>query len=185
MKNDFLPRGLFLASSLLISLALIAGAGCSSTKPTVQRPPSYSDSGPVPVLNYYHMLSRMTVGELGRERMVLAALPANPNTQMRMAMLLGHPRGPQDLPKATAILEGLIKSPDPESISLQALARLLADSYTERQRLDGAAERQGQQLRESQRKAAELQEKIDALTDIERSLPIRSRNARPASEATK
>lgn len=170
-----------LAGALLGLILGLGLAGCAGTTAKVAPPLRYSDPGPIPVLNYYHMLSRMTANELGRERMVLAALPSNPNTQIRMAMLLGHPRGPLDLPKATALLESLIKSPDPESISLQALARLLADSYIERQRLDGLVERQGGQIKEGQRKAAELQEKIDALADIERTLPARSRTARPAT----
>lgn len=183
-KLLFSIRGRLAGGGLCLCLAL-GLVGCAGTPANVAPPLRYSDPGPIPVLNYYHMLSRMTANELGRERMVLAALPSNPNTQIRMAMLLGHPRGPLDLPKATALLEGLIKSPDPESISLQALARLLADSYIERQRLDGLVERQSVQIREGQRKAAELQEKIDALADIERTLPARSRTSRPATGGTR
>jgi hypothetical protein len=161
------------ACALLLCLVL---AGCAAT-PTAPRVPRFDDPGPEPALNYYHFLSRMTANELGRERMVLAALPANPNTQIRTAMLLGHPRGPQDLLKATALLESLMKSTDPVSISLQPLARMLADNYIERQKLESQIDRQGVQLKESQRKAVELQEKIDKLADIERSLPPR----RPAA----
>jgi len=161
------------AFSLLLCLAL---AGCAATS-IAPRAPRFDDPGPEPALNYYHFLSRMTANELGRERMVLAALPANPNTQIRTAMLLGHPRGPQDLVRATALLESLMKSTDPVSISLQPLARMLADNYIERQKLEMQVDRQGSQLKESQRKAVELQEKIDKLADIERSLPPR----RPAA----
>ena len=162
------------ACALLLCLAL---AGCAATPVAQQRVPRFDDPGPEPALNYYHFLSRMTANELGRERMVLAALPTNPKTQIRTAMLLGHPRGPQDLLKATALLESLMKSTDPVSISLQPMARMLADNYIERQKLESQIDRQGLQLKESQRKAVELQEKIDKLADIERSLPPR----RPAA----
>jgi len=155
-------------------------AGCAA-EPPVQRQPRFDDAGPVPALNYYHMLSRMTPHELSRERMVLAALPTNPNTHMRTAMLLGHPRGPQDLGKAIALLENMMKSTDPVSISLQPLARMLADNYIERQKIEWQIDRQGLQLKEQQRKVAELQEKIDALAEIERNLPARSRSGRPAA----
>jgi uncharacterized protein with von Willebrand factor type A (vWA) domain len=111
---------------------------------------------------------------------VLAALPASPNTQLRSAMVLGHPRGPLDLPKAIGLLDGVLKSADPAAVALQPLARLLADNYAERQRLETQLERQAQQLKESQRKAAELQDKIDSLADIERTLPQRPRTTRPA-----
>ena len=40
--------------------------------------------------------------------------------------------------------------------------------------------RLAQQLKESQRKRDELQEKIDALADIERSIPIRPNTVKPA-----
>lgn len=135
-------------------------------------------------LNYYQMLNRMTPAQLARERTALAGA-SSPAGQLRLAMLLGHPKAPTDLPKAVALLEGLLKSPEPAAISLQPLARLLADNYGERLRLDGQLEKQGQMLKESQRKSAELQEKIDGLADIERTLPQRPRATRPGSGVTR
>ncbi|WP_265942681.1 permease [Dechloromonas sp. A34] len=127
----------------------------------------------MPPLAYYQLLSRLSPAELSRERLVLAALPQNPNTHLRTAMLFGHPRGPQDLGKATQQLELVLKSNDPAAVSLQPLARLLADNYAERQKAEGQLDRQGQQLKDSQRKTLELQEKLDGLADIERTLPTR------------
>lgn len=101
---------------------------------------------------------------------MLAAQPATPNIQIRQAMLLGHPRSGLDSGRALALLEGLLKSTDPAAVELQPLARLLADQYAERLRLDSQLDRQGGQLKESQRKAQELQEKLDSLADIERTL---------------
>lgn len=95
-------------------------------------------------------------------------------------MVLGHPRGPQELPKAIALLDGVLKSTDPSAVALQPLARLMIDNYIERQRQDVWSDKQGQQLKESQRKVIELQEKIDSLADIERTLPQRPRAPRPA-----
>ena len=129
---------------------------------------------------YYQMLQRMTPAQINRERSVLAALPPTPNTQVRTAMVLGHPRGQQDLAKALALLEGVLKSADPAALGLHPLARLLADNYAERQKLETQLEKQGQQLKDSQRKAVELQEKIDSLAEIERTLPQRPRATRPA-----
>jgi hypothetical protein len=130
-------------------------------------------------LSYYQLLSRMTLAELGRERMVLAALPRSPNTQLRLAMLFGYPRAQQDMGRAMAQLDSVLKSKDPAAIALQPLARLLADNYAERQKMEANLDRQGLLLKESQRKATELQEKIDDLADIERTLPARPQAARP------
>lgn len=161
-------------TGLLLS-CLLLGA-CANT--VSQRSPRFDGPGQLPPLGYYQMLSRMSPAELGRERSVLMALPPTPNQQLRLAILLAYPRAPQDLGKAIALLEGILKANDPASASLHPLARLLADNYLERQRQELQLERQGGQLRESQKKAAELQEKIDGLADIERTLLPRPRSER-------
>lgn len=155
---------------------LLLGA-CAST--INQRPQRFDGPGQLPTLAYYQMLSKMSPAELGRERQVLAALPPIPNTQLRQAMLLGHPRAAQDLGKAISLLDGILKANDPASLSLHPVARLLADNYLERQKQEAQLERQVAQLKESQKKAVELQEKIDGLADIERTLPQRTRPERP------
>ncbi|MGV0950580.1 MAG: permease [Azonexus sp.] len=175
-------RWMAIRGSIFVLAVLMAG--CAATPPAVPpaAPPvtASEDAGPLPTLAYYQMLQRMTPAQVNRERMVLAALPPTPNTQLRTAMVLGHPRGQQDFTKALALLEGVLKSTDPGSVSLHPLARLLADNYSERQKLETQLEKQGQQLKDSQRKTVELQEKIDELADIERTLPQRPRATRPA-----
>ena len=185
MKSNFSKQScrtnaLFPGIALVLFLGL---SGCSSSPPTKESTlPEVVAPTPSAMLPlaYYQMLSRMTQAELGRERMVLAALPHGANTQVRMAMLLGHPRAQQDLSRAIALLENALKSTDPTSIGLQGLARLMADNYIERQKIEAHLDRQGQQLKENQRKLVELQEKIDGLADIERTLPQRPRAVRPA-----
>jgi hypothetical protein len=171
--------------SLLVVLSL-ALTGCASAppeatpiEPEVEAPEPSPVPSPMHPLSYYQLLSRMTLAELGRERMVLAALPRSPNTQLRLAMLFGYPRAQQDMGRAMAQLDSVLKSKDPAAIALQPLARLLADNYAERQKMEANLDRQGLLLKESQRKATELQEKIDDLADIERTLPVRPQAARP------
>ena len=181
MTNNNNPPGsrfTLVATRASITALLILLAGCATAPPAATQsavmpaaPAAVSDdAGPLPA-------------QINRERMVLAALPPTPNTQVRTAMVLGHPRGQQDLTKALALLEGVLKSADPAAPGLHPLARLLADSYAERQRLEAQLEKQGQQLKDSQRKAVELQEKIDSLAEIERTLPQRPRATRPGGVA--
>jgi len=187
-SNNNLPCTRFTAAARIpIAALLMLLAGCAATPPastqsaaTPAAPAVVSDDAAVlPALAYYQMMQRMTPAQINRERLVLAALPPTPNTQVRTAMVLGHPRGQQDLTKALALLEGVLKSADPAALGLHPLARLLADNYAERQKLDSQLEKQGQQLKDSQRKAVELQEKIDSLAEIERTLPQRPRATRP------
>ncbi|MCH2222005.1 MAG: permease, partial [Dechloromonas sp.] len=96
-----------------------------------------------------------------------------------MAMLLGHPRVQQDLNRGLALLDSVLKSSDPAAVPFQPLARQVADNYLERVKLENQLDRQGQQLKDSQRKASELQDKLDSLADIERTLTPRQRSGKP------
>lgn len=188
MTNNNNPPGKRFTAATRVSVTalLMLLAGCAATPPAATQsalmpatPAAVSDdAGALPALAYYQMLQRMTPAQINRERQVLAALPPTPNNQVRTAMVLGHPRGQQDFTRALALLDGVLKSADPAAASLHPLARLLADNYMERQKLETQLEKQGQQLKDSQRKAVELQEKIDSLAEIERTLPQRPRATR-------
>jgi hypothetical protein len=159
-----------------LAALMLASSACTTAPMKKAR---QDETTPEAALVYYHGLSRMTPAELGRERMVLTAVPQTPYTQVRMAMLLGHPRVQQDLGKALSLLDSVLKSSDPAAIAFHPLARAVADNYLERTKLDGQLEKQGQQLKDSQRRATELQEKLDSLADIERTLTPRSPAVRP------
>jgi septal ring factor EnvC (AmiA/AmiB activator) len=176
---------------LSLALGALALAACSAN-PSLEETASRAETA---ALAYHQAMYRMSLQELGRERQALAAEHAAPEAQVRLAMLLGYPRGQQDLPRAIAVLDGVLKSGDPAAVSLHPLARLLGDHFGERQKLEAQIERQAQQLREAQRKAldsqgrvtelqartAELQSKLDSLADIERTLPQRPKPGRSSA----
>ena len=141
--------------------------------------PQVNETAMLPLLGYYHLLQRMTSAELTRERQMLARIPASPSVQVRQAMLLGMPRATTDLPRALSLLEAVQRLHAPEAASLHPLARVLSTQYQERIKLETQNDRLTQQLKESERKRYELQEKIEALTDIERSIPIRPNVGKP------
>ncbi len=178
MKNDFSGASMRHRLSVVLFSSCLALAGCAGT-PDGLPTNRFDGPGVAPVLSYYQMLGRMSSAELNRERSVLAALPPNPNTHLRQAMLLGHPRGPQDLGRALVLLEGIMKSSEPSAVNLNFVAKMLIDNYSERQKLELSLDRQAGQLKESQRKVTELQEKLDGLADIERTLPVRKPAPRP------
>jgi len=174
-NKEFFP----VRSAVLPWLAALMLALSACTTPPAKKVARQDETTPEAALVYYHGLARMTPAELGRERMVLTAVPQTPYTQVRMAMLLGHPRVQQDLGKALSLLDSVLKSSDPAAIAFHPLARAVADNYLERTKLDGQLEKQGLQLKDSQRKASELQEKLDSLADIERTLTPRPPAVRP------
>jgi len=161
----------------LIAAVVSACATPPASDPAVAPPTPHvakvDESMIVPLLGYYQELLQLPATELQRERGVLVALPPSPIVQLRLAMLLGQPRAPLDLARALALLDAVLRSRETTALSVQPLARALAAQFQERLRLETQNERLQQQLRESQRRSSELQEKLDALTDIERALPVR------------
>jgi len=177
-------RGGLLSGFLLVLLVAVAGCATPPQPGRENAAPVRVDEGsPAALLAFHQQLQRLSSQELARERTNLAAQPPLPAVQVRLAMAYGQPRGGGDLVRASALLEAVLKSNDPMAVSLHPLARLLADNYTERQRNDMQVEKLNQQIRDGQRRADQLQEKLNALADIERSLPARPRGARPAAPA--
>jgi hypothetical protein len=142
--------------------------------PVASKAVRINENTPDAALSYYQGLARMTPAELGRERMVLVAVPQTPYTQVRLAMLLGHPRVSRISARAGAARQRA-QVQRPGGAALSPLARQVADNYLERLKLEGQLDKQGQQLKDSQRKIGELQDKLDSLADIERTLTPRPR----------
>jgi len=137
-------------------------------------------------IEYYHFVRQLEPAELERERErdVLAVGVGDPLNQLLQAIALARPPG-NNIPRALALLAVVDASTRPAAVALRPLARLLADQFAAQQRLETAAqsltrqlERTGQHLKESRRHARQLEEKIEALTEIERTLP-----ERPATHA--
>lgn len=167
------------AGTALVSVAavwlLAACAPLREAPPETPAPIRYEEPMVVTLLSYYQQIQRYSGQELGRERTALAGQPISHANQVRLAMIYLHPRGPGDTSRALSLLESVLKANDPYAATLHPLARLLADQCQERLRNDAQTEKLNQQAREAQRRGDQLQEKLDALADIERSLPARSR----------
>lgn len=165
--------------ALVLALAL---QGCVTAPPAEPPPPhraapsADTRATPARVLDWYHGLGDVDAQELARLRRQYADRATDPEVQARQALLALHPAAPA-LARARGLLEGLLANPAAEARELQPLARVLLEQVAERQRLDGLAQRQlqqaersSQQLRELQQLNSDLQGKLDALSEIERSL---------------
>lgn len=93
----------------------------------------------------------------------------SPATQMQLALALAQTRVPADLARALGLMQRVIGSPAPEAQPLQGLARALAARYMEQRRVEDDRDRQAQQLRDSQRRIEQLNDRLEALRAIERS----------------
>lgn len=137
------------------------------------------ESALLSLLDYGTAVARMGPADIARERQSLAGGTSSPASAIRQAMLLAAPRGgTPDYGRAQSLLEAVLRARTPEAALLHPLARLLAAHFHERQKTETYNDRLVQQLKDSQRRNDELQEKLEALANIERSIPLRPNTTR-------
>jgi hypothetical protein len=145
--------------------------------------PDFADAAARRLLAYQEQLRQLPAGELGaeltRQNAALAASGNAPAVALELSLVLAQTRNPADTQRALALLDPIARTPTPEQQPWQGLARLLLVRLVEQRRLEEQLERQAGQLRESQRNVQQLNEKLEALKAIERSL--NSRAAPPAA----
>lgn len=94
-----------------------------------------------------------------------------PLVQVQLAMTLMQTRSALDALRAGQLLQRVLGQATPEARLLQPVARLLQAQVLEQKRLEDQLDRQAQQLRDAQRRADQLNDRLDALRAIERSRP--------------
>jgi len=136
--------------------------------------PEASQSQVAQALAYADRVQRMPPAELTREiarlgeaEETLAASPLN------LALALAQTRQPVDTARALAQVQRLLGHNDPAMQPLQPLARLLEARLLQQRRLEEQLERQSQQLRDAQRRNEQLNERLEAVRAIERSMTAR------------
>ncbi|WP_374509095.1 hypothetical protein [Niveibacterium sp.] len=164
--------------AVLATWMLVTLAACNTPPTRVEEPLRAPDDSALQAALAFYAASQKPGAA------VAPARPQNPLQQMQLAMQLGGGSNP-DYPRALAQLDAVMRSDAAQAQSLQPLARLLHDQYLARQRAEFAADRASASAREAQRRADALQDKIDALAEIERSLPNRPARPAPRKESTR
>ena len=167
MKTKILP--------LLLSLLSVLLAACA-TPPPPEAPTTTvklvtTVGGMDDLLIYHQTLRRLSQQELGRELQALNARQGGAMLAMQKAMVLGLTHDAHDLARAQVQLGAVLNATDSDAVALKPLAQLLVSNYAEMRRLSDNAEKAGQQAKESQRRMDQLNEKLEALKNIERTLP--------------
>ncbi|MBY0469032.1 MAG: DUF3450 domain-containing protein [Burkholderiaceae bacterium] len=121
----------------------------------------------------HEQLRSLPPNELAQEIARLSALPPTPDTAIDLAMALLLTRNGGEQLRAIGLVEPLAKGTMPEAEAWQPIARLLLARLQELRRLEDLLERRNQELRDSQRDVKQLNEKLEALKAIERSLAPR------------
>lgn len=174
-------RPLAVAPVALLVASVIAGCGLRGGAPEPTQPGdvvcpetgTYDADAIHALIAYHREIRDLDMTELRRAQRSIGDAGDRPLEQMRQAILLGDPRSASELPRALALVEAVIASRRDDAVAVRSLARMLSNEMHERMRLEHQLERVGARLKASERAGVELQEKLDALTEIERSLPTR------------
>jgi hypothetical protein len=126
-----------------------------------------------PLLSYHQSLRRMSQGELLKELSGLGLQQRSPRVAIQMAMALMLTRGGGDLARAQTLLDSVASSADIEAAPFRPLAQLLSSNCAETRRLYEHADKLIVQQKDNQRRIDQLNDTLEALKTIERTLPVR------------
>ena len=141
--------------------------------PPREPPATPADLATRQVLAAHERLRQLPPGELAREQARLGDGSAGPQATVELAIVLGQSHNLADTARAMSLLDALLRSTAPEAAAWQPVARLLWARLGEQRRLEETIERQNQQARDSARRLDQLNDKLEALKAIERSLVTR------------
>jgi hypothetical protein len=127
-----------------------------------------------PTLAYAERLRSLSASELAAEQALIGEPGGSVERQMQLALVLAQTHVPADTARALGLLQRLVASTAPEAAELRPLARLLIGRLLEARRLEDQADRLAQQLREAQRRIDVLNDRLEAMRAIERSLTPRT-----------
>ncbi|MRW89295.1 hypothetical protein GJ699_04800 [Duganella sp. FT80W] len=179
------PKSCPLPAALMLMLTLSA---CTLNSPLPAEPPPEPTPPPViqvvtpppapadeigPLLSYHQSLRRMSQGELVKELSGLGLQQRSPRVAIQMGMVLMLTRGSGDLARAQSLLDSVASSTDVDAAPFRPLAQLLSSNCAETRRLYDHADKLAAQQRDNQRRIDQLNDTLEALKAIERTLPVR------------
>ena len=154
---------------IIASVAAPVAAPSPAPVPSVPEPSPASTT--VQALLHADRVRGLPQPDLASEVALLTAAPATPLVQVQLALTLMQTRSAVDNLRAGQVLQRVLAQDAPDARALHPLCRQLLAQLAEQKRLEDLNDRQAQQLRESQRRADQLADRLDALRAIERARP--------------
>jgi len=179
---DLRQRFWLMPAIMLASLAACSNmpASPSHTAADGWSPPLIVTSQVEELMLYYDYLRKQPAAELVKEydkaRQGLAQSKTDAN-RVRVALLLALPNAPfHDSAAALGLLNELTKETRTTSHSLHGLAGLMAMLIAEQQRASSSVDELSQKLKDEQKRADALQEKVDGIKNMEKNLIRRDKH---------
>ena len=172
---------------LLLTCCLLAACAPGEIRTTRTDAPWYQtlaesrQSDADRVLLFYERLRAMKVSELNREletaRQAFESDKSDLN-RLGLALLLSYPGTSfRDDSMAIALLNPVVKDKVTGASTLRPLAILLQTELMEIRRAEESAQQQAAKLKDEQRRGEALQQKLDAILDMEMKMIEREQNA--------
>lgn len=166
---------------LLAGCAQFPVAGTLADDEPVKTAVRHDDVTPRAMLAYGRHVAELDAAGFAKELKAIEGQGSEPMSQMRLALLHAQPRADADLVRSVAILDKLLANRSPDAASLHPLARILHVQLATRARLMAQNEALLAEQQSGREAVANLQQKLDALTAIERSLPAPARRPMESS----
>lgn len=180
--RDLRQRFWILPAILLASLAACSNMPASPSHKAAAgwSPPLIVTSQVEELMLYYDYLHKQPAAELLKEydkaRQSLAQSRTDVN-RVRVALLLVLPNAPfHDTTAALGLLNELAKETKTASPGLRGLAGMMAMLIAEQQRANNNVEDLSQKLKDEQKRADELQGKVEGIKNMEKNLIRRDRH---------
>ena len=122
-------------------------------------------------ISFAERVRGLAPAELAQEVQRLGETSYTPLRGTQLAVALAQTRTAASTTRAQSLLQRVLADASPDARSLHGFARLLSAQLTEQRKADEQAERQAQQLRDAQRRIEQLNDRLEAVRAIERSLP--------------
>lgn len=155
--------------------------GPSATPPSLVRAePSNAAEGQAAarLLRYADRVRGLSPAELALEVAALGDPGQVPERQLQLSLALLQMNQPVETARALGLAQRVANSLSPESAPLKPLARLLVQRLMEHRKIEETLDKQSAQLREQARRIEQLNDRLEAMRAIERSI-----NARPPASA--
>ena len=139
-------------------------------------PPASTSQGTLPhpldaAIAYAERVRALPAPELAQEVQRLGDSTYTPGRATQLALALLQTRTPASGQRAQSLLQRVLADTSADARGLHGFARLLSMQLAEQRRIEEQAERQAQLLRDAQRRIDQLNERLEAVRAIERSLP--------------
>jgi hypothetical protein len=152
--------------------AMVLPAAAPAPAPAPVPPPARTEVHPLEVVvAHAERIRALPAADLAAEIQRLGDTSYAPLRATQLAQALAQTRNGASAVRAQSLLQRVLADASTEAQPLHPYARVLSAQIAEQRRTEEQAERQAQQLRDAQRRIEQLNDRLEAVRAIERSLP--------------